>query len=735
MSSESSVGFAFQADVANTGSLLHLLTGKALKALSDGGVDFYSITVAITLGKDFEVRNSLGNTVPAHVKSKRGIQSVLSKVLSIGWGQPELAIAMTKTKAGVNALLLIDALACGSTYYQAAECFSSLLSLRGCEADKLPNVDVLKHMIGYLAPFLLGLGFSRVVAHITTTATRAIRLNHSRDSKLFDHLTRSGDASSVAGAINQLMLTSGRKESCYMPTRMRGAWLSAFASHVLGMAVELRLDDAIIWESAGSNGTAIFELGEYQAEDSHFQAIVGQRITIIELPDPENQDSMLDNCLPIDMIFASVIAHEPDIDISLQQDIQRAICRFSFKILRSLQERAHKVENTRFYTNFKVAGALRETLNAFGFQNSIIDSVENQPPAEEIPTNMLNALDWQGIQSLGPEAYDKLRNACGRHGDDTTGDSIHSPNRSRCRRLCGYVNRLIVGFTSSVLLLSQCRFDASQLSIYPDVLLDDIRNQKNINGIPYSYLLEGDYLKSILLLVDHDTERGRGLIRPFILGISGKSFTVCHTSILSYDCFDNQGRFLTILPGRASVAGAFRSEIVEKYAGDMGAEYLKVPVSTLLAPGLSLMPHHAPPEGSIFMGVSFDENVIFSDFKVRDGETFARGISIKSCTKKMLDAQSVSCPHEPTSELQVQKEQNLAVVGFGALNSSKGRNQDIIQLVALHGNKLEQLLTFGMIESDMDARYMGFIFQHMACLKCCISTAKNEGKEIVIMGG
>ncbi|KAG4220787.1 hypothetical protein PC116_g30734 [Phytophthora cactorum] len=172
--SDSAVGFSFQADVVNTGSLAHLLTGRVLKALSDGGVDFYSVAAAIALGKGFEVRDSLGNSVRTHIMSKRGIQSIWSKALSIGWGQPGIAVAMTQTKAGVNALLIIDAFASGSSSYQAAQCFSTLLSLRGCEADQLPNVDVLKHMIDHFVPFIHDLGFSKVLAHITTAATRII---------------------------------------------------------------------------------------------------------------------------------------------------------------------------------------------------------------------------------------------------------------------------------------------------------------------------------------------------------------------------------------------------------------------------------------------------------------------------------------------------------------------------------------------------------------------------------
>ncbi|KAI0847413.1 hypothetical protein F5Y00DRAFT_271152 [Daldinia vernicosa] len=699
MSSGSSVSFAFQADVANTGSLLHLLTGRALKALSDGGVDFYSVVVAVTLGKGFEIRSSLGNTVPAHVKSKRGIQSVLSKVLSIGWGQPGLAVAMTQTKAGVNALVLIDALAYGSTDYQAAECFSSLLSLRGCEADNLPNVDVLKNMIGYLSPFLLDLGFSRVVAHITTTATRAINLNRPRNSEYLERLERAGDAPTVAGAISQLMLTSGRKESSYMPTRMRGAWLSAFASHVLGMAVELRLYNVIIWESAGSNGTAIFELGEYQADGLQFQVIIGLGVTITELPETEDECSMLDSCLPIGTAFGSLIDREPDIDVLLEQDIRRAIYRLCLEKLKSGLEEYYIKTRFRLHGYFKYFEALKETLNAFGFENTIFDSVDNQASIEEIP----DAID--GIKALGLKAYDRLKSACGIHGDST-------PN----------------------------------IKTYPrtDVLLkfpDDIKCVSYGPEIP-----KEDDLSVLLNLVDNTKLGGeQELSRHEILGYSGKSFTVCYTCILGYDCFDNRGRFLTLLPGRASVEGAFRSTIVEYPSRGIHAQLSDVPVSTLLAPGLTLTPHHAPSGINTFMEVSFNERNILLSFKIGREKASAGIISISECFQHITQVRIMNCPHEPTSEFQVQKDHNLAVLGFGAglgaFNSKTRRNQNTIRLIGLRGNKLEQVLTLGMLGSNDPYNPSSFfydpgcILQLGACLKCCIATAEDRGSKIIIMGG
>jgi hypothetical protein len=114
-----SVGFGFQTDVVNTASLSRLLAGKTLKALSDGGVDFYAVAASVWLGKQIYVRPSLESTVHAHVAARGGVQSILAKALSIGWGHSTVAVEMTRTKAGTNALLTIGALSTGHNTFHS----------------------------------------------------------------------------------------------------------------------------------------------------------------------------------------------------------------------------------------------------------------------------------------------------------------------------------------------------------------------------------------------------------------------------------------------------------------------------------------------------------------------------------------------------------------------------------------------------------------------------------------
>src|SRR6266516_5574790 len=73
-------------------------------------------------------------------------------------------------------------------------------------------------------------------------------------------LTATGEVSEWARAIKQLVLSSTGDETGYFLVKQRGAWLASYASHILGMAVKLLLRDEVLWESAGSQGCAIFQL-------------------------------------------------------------------------------------------------------------------------------------------------------------------------------------------------------------------------------------------------------------------------------------------------------------------------------------------------------------------------------------------------------------------------------------------------------------------------------------------
>ncbi|TDZ15138.1 hypothetical protein Cob_v011970 [Colletotrichum orbiculare MAFF 240422] len=271
MSSE--VGFSFQSDVVNLGSLTHMLTGRVLKALSDGGVDTYAVASAFWLGAKVPVRSSLADMVHAHVSQKKSYQSALAKALSIGWGHTAPVVEMTRTRAGSNALLLIGALSTGVSSFEAAQCLSELLDVFGLGPEMLPSVDVLRTLVSYLSPFVFDMGFGKVFQHIRDLAKR--------DRHLADLFERAGSASVLGAAIKQLIYTSQNLESHYMVLELRGSWLPAFASHILGMSVELMYNDRLIWACGGENGQITFQLGTHSLDNSSVQRPL-EGLTILE---------------------------------------------------------------------------------------------------------------------------------------------------------------------------------------------------------------------------------------------------------------------------------------------------------------------------------------------------------------------------------------------------------------------------------------------------------------------
>ncbi|KAI1418381.1 hypothetical protein F5Y13DRAFT_196182 [Hypoxylon sp. FL1857] len=730
--SGNAVGFAFQADVASSSSLVHLLTGRALKALSDGGVDFYSVLAAVTLGKSFTVRSALGNTVRSHITSRGGIQSVLSKALSIGWGHSGLAIEMTQTQAGTNAMLLIGALATGSTHYQAAECLSDLLSLRGCEADKLPNVDVLKHMIGYLAPFVHDLGFSKVLEHVTTAAMRAINTERRNNSEADVHLTRRGDASGTAGAINQLMLTSQKGESIYMITRIRGAWFSAFAAHILGMSVELRLNDAVIWATAGSNGKAIFELGEHQISEFSVQTTPDQKITLADVSDPDDKRPVTVEYL-IGDAFSSLVAREPRINAASKDAISKAICRLLLGMLTGYIYSPKLDPYPRFESHFKMHEGLRETLEAFGFKGSLIDSVTPYMSRTVTPYISLR-LEDDCLSALDDDAQCVLIKACEIHRgvEPARYKSVSLDQNAKC--LCTYIDSLLFGFVFSVISLMRCRFDASQLRLREDVLLGKFGPAFNLQRDNKRAISGFSELIDIMLLISGDVDqlldRALGLNEDHsIVGLSNGSHTVCLTCVLRNDCFDNQGRFLTLWSGRASLNGTQRSLIVDKHVYNRSSPP-QMTALTSLAPGSILEPHYCPSNMKIYMNACLTEEAISLQLMVGLERLLAQPVNFFDCILDTLDGDILRCPHDPRDKFQVARDQNLAIVGFPIANEDE-QTKKPIQLVALHGNKLEQLLANWLIDFVDEE----FIFQLFACLKCCVTAAERSGCKYVVMGG
>lgn len=534
------VDFAFQSDVTNLGSLTHMLTGRVLKALSDGKVDIYAVGAAFWLGGKVPIRSSLAETVHSHVSQRRGYQSVLSKALSIGWGHSTPVVEMTRTRAGTNALLLVGALGTGATAFQAAQCLSELMSACGIGLSKLPSVDVLKDMVTYLTPFVHDLGFSKVLQHITDVSERALRADivsqsmgaqprrpqdEQADRQALWELKNLGSASALASAIKQLLYTSQHGQEDYMILEMRGSWLPAFASHLLGMSVELRCNGKLVWACGGDKGSIIFQLGKHPMDNFSIKPSHKPHILIASPGIPED-DSVLSIDYSIEDVVEALLTKEPLIDSDLSISIHAAIRRMAEGLSPGLviKSRKHRHKPFRTTGEFDKTKGLEEVLrvlriksaeqqsteifprqirqigdawSSFSASSSSSPSVSLSPLLPQsssfaplslgsLPLRSLVNLPPDDIVQMGPSSHGltymardqvlKLAGLCEKHRSDvdlvadTMIDTLDLQDQEvSC--VCQHVGTIIHNLSVIALALAHCKFDPSELRVQEDFII------------------------------------------------------------------------------------------------------------------------------------------------------------------------------------------------------------------------------------------------------------------------
>lgn len=713
------VGFGFQADIVSTGSLAHFLTGRILKALSDGKVDFYALAASIWLGKQIPVRSALETTVHTTIASRTGFQGILVQALTIGRGHSDVAIEMSRTKAGTNALLLIGALSAGSSYFAAAQVLSELLIISGCETDKVPTVDVLRPLIAYLAPFVRDLSFSKVLYHVTASAESIAmrRFNHSPAP-----LTAAGEAPILAAAIMQLILTSQRGETAYFKTYQRGAWLAVFANHILGMSVELVFNDTVLWAGAGTSGSVVFQVGQQTqggAGTSLQSARAQAKITLVD--PPHTADGR--RPLILDCSLAEALGTSLDRHPLINQNIRRAIHYAIANLSRGLMEKLHMKSSPFFPSVHKIngqfdcRGALVETLSHLGLDEQAV-----QQSLRRVGT-WRNGKAWtgsptetNGLEHLDETGAQHLQQACPTHQAGLGG------KLGRC--ICCHVGGIIHGFASSAVALVQCRYDTKEIRVTSS-LLDGTATTSWVRGCimeqgESSIALESRQLFSHLSRLLHNGDSDvpneieiQNLVgRLRILGISGGSTTVYYTLILSDDCYDTQGRLITISSGRASINGVMRQIIVEKNVEIPDIRYnqrceLPTAKTSQVAVGTYIQPHYRPGGWRIFMDAAVTEHEICISTAIGYDISKTIPVILSECIHNLFTTIILPpCGHSPDDPWKINHlDEPVQVSPFSRSMHSTG----VFMVYALKGEKLEQLV---------QCRVEGCTLQLSTCLKC-----------------
>ncbi|MCJ1442638.1 MAG: hypothetical protein MMC23_003135 [Stictis urceolatum] len=707
--SSSAVGFSFQGDVITGGSLLFNASGRLLKALSDGGVDIYAVAAAVWLGKTMPIEVHHESSIHNLLASRGGRTAFLVKALSIGWGHSDIAVELARTRAGTAALLTIGALATGSSYYTAATGLSELLLLSGCELDRLPNVDALKTLTAYVAPIMVDTGFPKVFEHIVSTIKQNCKIS---GHLVPEYLLANGEASVWAGAVRQLILTAEKEEQLHFVVRQRGAWLAAYASHILGMAVKVLIQHEVKWECAGPHGSVTFELlpGESNALTSTRQSM----FKIIEGPSSEGGNERMS----ISYDLSSALRTEMSLrmehpDEKLERLVYELMVRFCQRIkprVRLMTREGHPVPINGGFD--RSSAALEQALVDVG-----------------IPLDV--------VQSTLATEY-----ARGPHLD--------------VQVLSEELGCLVFGVVAAALALMQCVYTAKTLRVDPEVFSgerptmwlttilstgmpshraryfkeadrEDQRVFLNA-GKDYAFAKENSLLLHLSALLQGPqaiklAEVDRTNFYVQTLAISASNVTILYRAIIDEDCFDGEGRLLKIEPGRVSLNKVLRRFISEHgHSKDVPREEKTMGTVTTMNPGFQVEPHHAPSGLEVVMDTELSENRIWLHTRIHDtGTDSFTSIELTACIECVaLWTAPSQCCHGPTRNLLVKRPNQVYVATFGY---EAPRDADGVILYALKGSRIEQLIQCGII--GQKAKGM-CVMQLQSCLSCSYKAKPNR---------
>ncbi|KAF5526184.1 hypothetical protein CGCA056_v002542 [Colletotrichum aenigma] len=331
--------------------------------------------------------------------------------------------------------------------------------------------------------------------------------------------------------------------------------------------------------------------------------------------------------------------------------------------------------------------------------------------------------------------------------------------------ICEQIGALILNTSVIALALAHCKFDPLELRI-PETSLTKRRNQGDswsAEFLPSQHksdsgrvaMFDGKISDKLMVylaevfLEDYSDELAEqaidknGLDRDWwkILGISGGTYTIHYSCIMENDCYDNFGRIISIRTGRASVAGSFRNMIGENTIRDMDSIVNpmrcrgQTMAPSLLAGGTLLQPHYRPSKTKIFMDVALHETVIELELQVDVANSRNRYWGFKRCLVALLSGVIVpSCEHGLNSAYVLKKDREVAIEGFHMARFTD-RSSDQVLVLALQGNKLEQLLACGMLMRELEMEQVGKhrwepgqeyswwkrgVLQTSSCLEFCI---------------
>ncbi|KAL4982120.1 hypothetical protein BDW68DRAFT_182854 [Aspergillus falconensis] len=225
------------------------------------------------------------------------------------------------------------------------------------------------------------------------------------------------------------------------------------------MSVDILHEDLTLWACGGTNGKAIFQVGDQRGDTLAVQGCSISGVVLVDAPlSPAAQapiviDYGLSEALDIELEYL------PPLNESLEAAVRLAIAHLSFRLLEAVRMKTAAFLSSIHHVNgrFESATALNMTLKDLGLDHDssafrvwLPDHSWTGSPAER-----------NGLLHLVESAANSLKGVCHLHKDGGL-------SGGRC--ICCHVGRLIHAFASTAVALVQCRYESSQVRVRADVI-------------------------------------------------------------------------------------------------------------------------------------------------------------------------------------------------------------------------------------------------------------------------
>ena len=720
------VGFNLQGDVFLGSSLVISAAGRLLKLLSDAGVDTYAVAAALELGKQVPISLHQETVVSAAMHKRRCSRAgYLVQALRIGWGCYDTAYELSRTGEATAALMLADAFSAGRSYYLAAQALQELISLSGCRGDLLPSVTVLKGLVSHVAPIMEDSGFQTTLEHIRATSIIALRRLYplaEAESNLSPISSDHGSPRDWAGSVKQLILVASRGETAYIKTDTRGAWLAAFAVHLLSMECTLLHGSKVLWHAAGSQGSVTIQLAMH-----HAPPVQKFWCSLLLKLDPLSGPR---ETLETFYVLKDALQTELSLLLHLTEDFRNLIREKIVQIVQRFAKIVHITSNIGM-------GGPKALINdeTFGHHYLVISTV--QELGIEFHTSNIETISNNVVTDNIDIPRAVVKNCpCDVHRSGVTDGA--------CQYLEG-LKRLIRGAAATAFALLLCEANASQSRVSAKVfngtesttLSDRLFYLLGPRVDPSRSFVTLSMLLGHLRHLVHGEATSKTEIPHYCLGVSARSTTIAFKALLDEEVFTDDGKFLAIYSGRLTADGEFREYVSNKPSEedihrDPILECWSIPEGTTFSP--------ASAEGLVDLRCSFElredafriscnlfrhsTDVTLSTMGTRQPlplTCFMIEWSIIALLQTPLGRRCRHAKDKPFVIPASDGSYELRAAHFCARRLKDHWSCPTYTLVGTQGNKLTQLFA---LEQDFYARIM-FFRQGACCLACAFDQARS----------